>query len=106
MTIPAANGDRDLCHGPANHHLVECLENLDDVIFPAIDGDLEALNAAGPAWRAAVAEVGAEAIQETRCEYLRHAKSVWQFLVRQSVQQPLRLMAVMKIIGLLLGDDV
>jgi hypothetical protein len=31
---------------------------------------------------------------------------VWQFLSSQAITQPLRLLAVMKIIGLLMGDDV
>src|SRR5688572_14604497 len=86
--------------------IVKRLEDLDDVIFPAIDGDLEALKASQPAWQHAMEELGLEAVQETRCEYLRYAQTVWQFLLRQSVQQPLRLMAVMKIISLLMGDDV
>jgi hypothetical protein len=31
---------------------------------------------------------------------------VWEYLSRQTIQHPWRLMAVMKIIGLLMGDDV
>lgn len=85
---------------------IQRLETLDDIIFPAIEGDPEALTASGSAWRAAVADLGFEAVQETRCEYLRYAQNVWQFLVQQSVHQPLRLFAVMKVIGLLMGDDV
>jgi hypothetical protein len=86
--------------------VVKQVEDLDDVIFPAIDGDSEALKASPPAWKHALEDLGVDAVQETRCEYLRYAQTVWQFLLRQSVRQPLRLMAVMKIIGLLLGDEV
>jgi hypothetical protein len=96
-SIPLENSDGDL---------VTRLETLDDIIFPAIDGDPEALDASGPAWHEAVEELGIEAIQETRCEYLRYADNVWQFLKHQTVQQPLRMLAVMKIIGMLMGDDV
>jgi hypothetical protein len=86
--------------------VVEKLEQLDDVIFPAIEGDEQALAASEPVWREAVAELGPEVIEESRSEYLRYARSVWQFLSSQAITQPLRLLAVMKIIGLLMGDDV
>jgi hypothetical protein len=93
-------------HQPSNPEVVERLERLDDIIFPAIDGDQQALDASSPAWREAVAELGLEVIQESRREYLRYAHDVWHFLARQSVHQPLRLLAVLKIIGLLMGEDV
>jgi hypothetical protein len=54
---------------------IDKLEALDDVIFPAIDGDLAALDAAADAWKTSVNEVGVAALAETRCEYLRYARS-------------------------------
>jgi hypothetical protein len=86
--------------------VIQRLESLDDLIFPAIDGDLEALEASEPAWRQAVEELGPEVVAESRSQYLRYARSVWEYLSRQTIHQPWRLMAVMKIIGLLMGDDV
>jgi hypothetical protein len=86
--------------------VVERLERLDDVIFPAIEGDEAALEASAPVWRETVAELGPGVVEESRSEYLRYARSVWQFLTSQTVSQPLRLLAVMKIIGLLMGEDV
>lgn len=86
--------------------VVAKLETLDDVIFPAIDGDLQSLHEVEPLWKEAVTELGAAAIEESRREYLRYARSTWQFLTSQAVHNPLRLLAVMKIIGLLMGDDV
>jgi hypothetical protein len=93
---------------PANElpEVVEKLERLDDVIFPAIDGDVQALEACEPAWRETVAELGHDAVAESRAEYLRYARSVWQFLSSQAVAHPLRILAVLKIMGLLVGDDV
>jgi hypothetical protein len=81
------------------------LETLDDLIFPAIDGDLAAAEASAPVWRETVAELGPEAVAESRTEYLRYARSTWQFLNRQTVQQPLRMLAVLKVIGMLIGDE-
>jgi hypothetical protein len=81
------------------------LETLDDLIFPAIDGDLAAAEASAPVWRETVAELGPEAVAESRSEYLRYARCTWQFLYRQTVQQPLRMLAVLKVIGMLMGDE-
>ena len=81
------------------------LETLDDLIFPAIDGDLDAAEASAPVWRETVATLGPEAVAESRSEYLRYARCTWQFLNRQTVQQPLRMLAVLKVIGLLMGDE-
>jgi hypothetical protein len=82
------------------------LERLDDVIFPAIDGDVEALHAAEKVWSDTVAEVGLPALEESRHEYIRYARATWRLLQSQAVQQPVRLFAVMRIIGMLFGDDL
>lgn len=81
------------------------LETLDDLIFPAIDGDLDAVEASAPLWLEAVAALGPDAVAESRSEYLRYARTTWQFLNRQTVQQPLRMLAVLKVIGMLVGDE-
>lgn len=91
---------------PHDQRLDEKLERLDDVIFPAIDGDVEALREAEKLWTDAVAEVGLPALEESRHEYVRYARATWRMLQSQAVQQPMRLLAVMKIIGMLFGEDV
>lgn len=99
---PPASGRPDVNQIP---EAVARLETLDDVIFPAIDGDLAALDASEPVWRETVATLGPEAVAESRSEYLRYARTTWEFLNRQTTQQPLRMLAVLKVIGLLMGDD-
>jgi hypothetical protein len=85
--------------------VVERLESLDDVILPAIEGDEAALAACEPAWRQAVAELGPAAVSESRGEYLRYARSVWEYLRVNAPQHRRQLFAVMKIILLLSGVD-
>jgi hypothetical protein len=87
--------------------LIERLEALDDIIFPAIDGDQTALEAAPSAWQETVTILGSEsdAVRESRREYLRHARATWEFLRNQAVQRPHHILAVVKIISMLLGDD-
>lgn len=82
------------------------LEELDDIIFPAIDGDMTALTRVEPAWRNAIASLGEEAVQESRQQYLRHARATWEFLKNRTLRHPHQLMAVAQIMMMLGGDDV
>ena len=85
---------------------IERLESLDDVIFPAIDGDEQALKKVDPVWREAVASLGPDFVQESRIEYLRYARATWEFLRRNAPGQRHRLLAVLHIIALLSGIDM
>ena len=101
----AAEGDPLRLPTQLSCEAVERLETLDDLIFPAIEGDLQAAEASAAVWRDTVVELGPEAVAESRSQYLQYARRTWQFLNHQTVQQPLRMLAVMKIIGVLTGDD-
>ena len=81
------------------------LEALDDVIFAAIDGDPAALQESVEAWQRAVTELGRDAIEETRRQYLRHAQGVWESLRHQEVQPPHKVFAAIEIIGLLVNAE-
>src|SRR3972149_2486109 len=81
------------------------LESLDDVIFAAIDGDPAALHESVDAWERAVAELGHDAIEETRRQYLRHAQGVWESLRHQEGQPPHKIFAAIEIIGLLVNSE-
>jgi hypothetical protein len=85
----------------AIHHL----EELDDVIFAAIDGDQAALQESTAAWHRALKTLGHDAIEETRRQYLRHAQSVWEGLRHQNVQPPHKIFAAIEIIGLLVNSE-
>ena len=99
---------RDTPHvarGETRPDVIAQLESLDDVIFAAIEGDPSALQAATEAWQRAVAELGPEAVEETRRQYLRHAQSVWETLRKESDQPPHRIFAAIEIIGLLVNNE-
>jgi hypothetical protein len=81
------------------------LEALDDVIFAAIDGDPSALQQSSAAWHQAVSDLGQDAIEETRRQYLRHAQGVWERLRHQEVQPPHKIFAAIEIIGLLVHAE-
>jgi hypothetical protein len=85
--------------------IIAQLEALDDVMFAAIDGDPGALQESSEAWHRVVAELGHEAVEETRRQYLRHARGVWESLRQQPVQPPHKIFAAIEIIGLLVNAD-
>lgn len=81
------------------------LEHLDDVIFAAIEGDPSALQESVQAWSKAVEVLGADTVEETRRQYLRHAQSVWESLRKEPAQPPHRIFAAIEIIGLLVNVE-
>lgn len=85
--------------------IVEQLEILDDIIYPAIDGDASAQQAAPVAWEQTLSVLGEEAVRETRHEYLRHARQTWNYLRSQALAHPEQILAVMNIILMLSGEE-
>jgi hypothetical protein len=86
--------------------VVQRLESLDDVMFPAIAGDQQALAQVEPAWRQTMAELGAAVVQESRNEYLRYARTTWEFLRGNTPGHRQQLLAILQIIALLTGVEM
>jgi hypothetical protein len=79
------------------------LEWLDDLMFAAIDGDPVALEAAAAAWKKALDELGNDAVEESRRQYLRRAQSVWNELRHRPNHPPHKVFAAIEMISLLAG---
>lgn len=79
------------------------LEWLDDVMFAAIAGDARALDMAATAWHDVLADLGADAVEESRRQYLRRAQSVWNDLRQQPHRAPHHVFAAIEVISLLVG---
>src|SRR5262245_57719701 len=77
------------------------LEWLDDLMFAAIEGDPAALDHAADAWRKTRDELGDEAVEETRQQYMRRAQTVWHALRSEPEQPPHKVFAAIEIISLL-----
>jgi len=101
----ALSGGTSVFREETRPDVIARLEALDDVIFAAIEGDPAALQKSEDAWQQAVAELGHDAIEETRGQYLRHAHGVWESLRRQDVQPPQKIFAAIEIIGLLVNSE-
>lgn len=59
------------------------LEQLDDTVFAVLGGDPLALDQLATRWREAVQTVDASLVDESRREYVRHARSLWKRSKRQ-----------------------
>lgn len=105
MSDPKRNS-RHSSHNSVDGEVVAHLEALDDVIFPAIDGDENALHHVEPAWQQALATLGPEVMRESQQQYLRYARATWDYLKNKTFQHPHQLLAVMQIIIMLTGDDL
>lgn len=88
-------------HDVADSDVLARLEWLDDLMFEAIDGDPVALDTASDAWHKALDELGGEALEESRRQYLRRAQSVWHELRHQPNHPPHKVFAAIEIISLL-----
>lgn len=88
-----------------NVEVIKQLEELDDILFPAIAGDETALQVTGQAWETALKSLDSQSVQETRSEYLRFARSTLDFLCQETIFRSERILAVIKIILLLTSDD-
>lgn len=88
-------------HAETRPEVIARLEWLDDLMFAAIDGDSVALEAAVHAWQRTVEELGAEAVEESRRQYMRRAQSVWNSLRSDPDAAPRKTLAAIEIISLL-----
>lgn len=79
---PSRSGQRDWA-GPArpldldNRAVLEKLEGLDDLVFEAISGKSQALEALKQIWPQLRSELDEPLLAESREQYLRHALAVW-----------------------------
>jgi hypothetical protein len=92
-----------LNHSETDPDLIARLEGLDDLIFAAIEGDAVALENAADAWRKMLHDHGAEAMEESRRQYLRCAQTVWHALRHEPNHPPHKVFAAIEIISLLAG---
>jgi len=88
-------------HDEIDPDVVARLEWLDDLMFEAIEGDPVALETAIDAWKKTVNELGMTVLEESRRQYLRRARSVWNELRSQPDHPPHKVFAAIEVISLL-----
>ena len=77
------------------------IEELDDVIFSALEGDAEALNRSAQLWRELQRDAPATLLEESREQYLRQAESIRDRYANQPSRALGRTFAALEILALL-----
>lgn len=83
-----------------NQQELNQLEQLDDAIFGALEGNADALDQAATRWQSATALVDRGLLEESRRQYVRRARAAWKQSQRESGRLPLAY-AALEILGLL-----
>jgi len=63
---------------PDSPEVLARLEQLDDVVYEAMDGQATALEELETLWPEVLAELGEELVAESREQYLRYAVQIWE----------------------------
>jgi hypothetical protein len=81
------------------------LEQLDDLVYEAINGRPGAMERLEAAWPKLAAELDEELLAVSREQYLRYALSVWdQYVGADGTRQPARAVQAVDVLCLLFGD--
>jgi hypothetical protein len=84
--------------------LLDELERLDDIVFDAMTGDARAIEELARTWPQLLAKLGAEKLDESREQYLRHSLSVWEACLENGLRDPERAQASLQVLTILFGD--
>ena len=87
--------------------VLEKLEELDDLVYEALGGNVEAVPLLQAAWPKVLAELGDPLLAESREQYLRYAVSVWEELATAGgVRDPARAIQALDVLSVLFGDSL
>lgn len=79
---------------------LERLEELDDAIFDALQGDAEALDRSRKLWSTVARDVEAPLVAESGAQYARQARSVWDATHSSPERSLARAFAALEVLGL------
>ncbi len=80
------------------------LEELDDTIFAALEGDAAALDRSRQLWTAARREVATPLIEESQEQYAKRALMVWDASRSRPEESLTRAFAALEVLGLLADE--
>lgn len=80
--------------------VLERLEELDDTIFAALEGDAEALDRSRILWSDVRREIDEPLLAESRAQYARHARNIWDASRSNPEESLARAFAALEVLGL------
>ena len=98
--VPKEELPSHLLH-PESPQVRALLEQLDDVVFTAVRGDVSALTQAQALWPQVVEALGWELVEESREQYLRFAIDITRRFETDNTRKPEHAVAALEIISLL-----
>ncbi len=84
-----------------NQQELNQLEQLDDAIFGALEGDADFLDQVAAHWRQALAVVDRGLLEESRRQYAQRARAAWKQSQREPAKRLPQGYAALEILGLL-----
>jgi hypothetical protein len=88
-----------------SQELLDELERLDDIVFDAMTGDTRAIEELSRMWPQLLAKLGAEKLDESREQYLRHSLTVWEACLENGLRDPDRAQASLQVLTILFGEQ-
>jgi hypothetical protein len=90
---------------PSSPETLDRLEQLDDLVYEAINGQRGAMERLEAAWPKLAAELGEELLAVSREQYLRYALSVWdQCVGADGLREPARAVQAVDVLSLIFAD--
>ena len=90
---------------PDSPAVLEKLEHLDDLVFEAINGEIESMQELQLAWPKLVDELKEDILADSREQYLRYALTIWEECADgDTVRHPLRAIQALDVLCLLFGE--
>lgn len=90
---------------PDSPEVLARLEQLDDVVYEALDGQATALEELEQLWPEVLAELGEELVAESREQYLRYALQIWErSLGPDGLRKPGRAAQALDVLCVLFGE--
>ncbi len=83
---------------------LERLEELDDTIFAALDGDAEALDRSRMLWYDVRQEIDSPLLDESQAQYARRARTVWDAACDTPEDSLARAFAALEVLGMVEQD--
>lgn len=92
-------------HTVADPAVLELLEQLDDVVYEAINGPSTATEKVAPRWAQLSLRLKPSMLSALREQYLRYALSLWDASVDEAVRRPERAIGVLDVLAVLFKPE-
>lgn len=91
--------------GPSDTEAIDLVEQLDDAVYEAINGDSEAADQAQSLWNELSARLPEATVLKLREQYMRYTLSLWEACLDNGVREPGKAAGAIDVLTLLFGSE-